>query len=84
MGCLPPLTRPRKMRGDKITVPGLKTISIHKMIIREYYEVYATTFNNKFLEKTQTSKDSVFYCWNTNYHKFSLPFISLWFYVSEI
>lgn len=58
MGCLPPLTRPVKMRGDTITVSGLKNYYFYtyKMIIREYYEVYATTFNNKFLEKTQTSK----------------------------
>lgn len=58
MGCLPPLTRPRKMRGDKITVLGLENYYLYtyKMIIREYYEVYATTFSNKFLEKTQTSK----------------------------
>ena len=53
-GYLPPTTRPEKMRGDTITILGLKKYYFYryKMIIKEYYEeVYATTFNNKFFER---------------------------------
>ena len=61
------------MRGDTITVTGLKNYYFYtyKMTIREHYEVYATTFN-KFLEKTQTSKAL---CFLLLQYKFSLPFI---------
>ena len=66
------------MRGDTITVTGLKNYYFYtyKMIIREHYEVYATTFK-KFLEKTQTSKAL---CFLLLQYKFSLPFIRLWFF----